>query len=52
MIAGLGAGAVASVLAYNIFGHIRQRVAIWKNPWATIDSSGKEYMAHLVTGVE
>ena len=40
MIAGLGAGAVASVLAYNIFGHIRQRVAIWKNPWATIDSSG------------
>ena len=40
MIAGLGAGAVASVAAYNVFGHIRQRVAIWKNPWATIDSSG------------
>ncbi|MDQ0150743.1 FtsW/RodA/SpoVE family cell cycle protein [Eubacterium multiforme] len=29
----LGLFAVGSVAAYYMFGHVRQRVLIWKNPW-------------------
>ena len=38
--AGFGAIAVASVAAYQIFPHLRVRVAAWQNPWAVIDNQG------------
>lgn len=40
MLCGIGAGAVASVIAYKLFAHVRQRVTVWLDPWSTIDSSG------------
>ncbi|MCL2397489.1 MAG: FtsW/RodA/SpoVE family cell cycle protein [Defluviitaleaceae bacterium] len=37
---GLGAVSVASVAAYQIFPHLRIRVAAWHNPWADISGQG------------
>ena len=39
-LAGLGAMAAASVAAYQIFPHLRVRVAAWADPWAVIDGQG------------
>ena len=39
-LAGLAAGAVASVGAYFIFGHVRTRVLAWLDPWSRIDGGG------------
>lgn len=33
-LVGLGGGAVASVAAYHLFGHVRKRVDYWKDPFA------------------
>lgn len=38
---GLAAGSAGAIASYYIFDHVRVRVAIWKNPWATY--SGKGY---------
>lgn len=38
---GLGAGALAAVAGYFLFGHVRVRVEAWLDPWA--DISGKGY---------
>lgn len=40
-LAGLAGGAGAAVLGYNLFAHVRTRVAIWLNPWS--DALGKGY---------
>lgn len=41
--AGIGIGIGGSVLAYNMFSHVRVRVAIWKNPWAKYGEVGGGY---------
>ena len=41
LLAGVGGGSVASLLAYQIFGHVRTRVMAWQNPWS--DIAGKGY---------
>lgn len=41
LLAGAGGGSLASVLAFQLFGHVRTRVAAWLNPWA--DIAGKGY---------
>jgi cell division protein FtsW (lipid II flippase) len=38
---GAGGGALAAVLAYKLFGHVRSRVSAWLNPWP--DIAGKGY---------
>ena len=38
--AGLLAGAGASVVAYHLFNHVRVRVEIWKDPFATYSTGG------------
>lgn len=38
---GLLGGAGAAVLGYNMFAHVKVRVAMWKNPWS--DALGKGY---------
>ncbi len=38
---GLLGGAGAAVLGYQLFAHVRTRIAIWRNPWS--DALGKGY---------
>ncbi len=40
ILAGLGAGSAASVVAYKLFNHIRVRVLAWKDPIAAYDEGG------------
>ena len=40
VFAGFSCGAVAAVLAYFMFSHLRVRVQIWRDPWSDISSSG------------
>ncbi len=40
-VAGLGGGAGAAVVGYNMFAHVKVRVAMWRNPWS--DALGKGY---------
>lgn len=42
-LAGLGSGAAASVAAYYLFNHVRQRVIAWKDPIAVYDQAGGGY---------
>jgi cell division protein FtsW (lipid II flippase) len=39
LLAGFGAGGLASVAAYFIFSHVRVRVMGWKDPFSLIDQS-------------
>lgn len=44
---GLAAGAVASVVAYNLFSHVRVRVQAWLDPFTYIDGSGYQISQSL-----
>jgi len=44
---GMGAMSLASVVAYNIFGHVRIRVAIWQDPWADAHGIGHQVVQSL-----
>ena len=37
LVAGFGGGALASVIAYKLFSHVRIRVEVWKDPFANWD---------------
>lgn len=43
--AGLGCG--ASMLAYQLFAHVRERVAAWRNPWSDIAANGYQIAQSL-----
>ena len=47
LAAGLGAGSVASVAAYYLFGHVRTRVIVWKDPFASYDNGGYQVAQSL-----
>lgn len=47
-LAGIGAGAGGAVLAYNLFGHIRVRVAVWQNPWLDYQNYGYQIVQGLL----
>lgn len=47
MAAGLGAGGAASVVAYYLFGHVRTRVQVWKDPFAVYDTGGYQVAQSL-----
>lgn len=46
-MAGLGAGAVACVLAYQFFSHVQVRVMAWSDPWSCIDKEGYQIAQSL-----
>lgn len=45
--AGLGAGCIASYLAYHMFGHVRVRVMAWRDPWKLIENEGYQVSQSL-----
>ncbi len=47
MFLGLGCGAVASVLAYFLFSHVRIRVLAWQNPLSVADDEGYQICQSL-----
>ncbi len=47
VLAGIGAGSVASVVAYNLFSHVRVRVRVWQNPFTSYDSGGYQVAQSL-----
>ena len=44
---GLGGGAAGSVIAYHLFGHVRQRVSAWKDPMAVYQNEGYQIVQSL-----
>ena len=48
VIAGLGAGSLASVIAYHLFGHVRVRVNVWKDPMASYHQGGHQVAQALM----
>ncbi len=44
---GLLAGCGASYLAYRLFGHVRIRVMVWRDPWTMIDKEGYQVSQSL-----
>lgn len=47
ILAGLGAGSAASVVAYHLFNHVRVRVLAWKDPLAVYDRGGYQVAQSL-----
>lgn len=45
---GLTGGVFAAVLGYNMFAHVRTRVAIWKDPWSDYDNLGYQLVQSLI----
>ena len=45
--AGLGAGSIAAVIAYHLFSHVRVRVLVWQDPFATYQSGGYQVAQSL-----
>lgn len=47
IVAGLGAGSAASVVAYHLFNHVRVRVVAWKDPFASYHNGGGQVAQSL-----
>ena len=47
-LCGLGAAAGGSVMMYKLFAHVRTRVAIWRNPWASPQDGGYQIVQSLI----
>ena len=45
---GLGGGAGAAVLGYQMFSHVRARVAMWRNPWSDPLDKGYQIIQALL----
>lgn len=46
--AGLAGGAGAALLGYQMFAHVKRRVAIWLNPWADTEGAGYQIVQSLI----
>lgn len=44
---GIAGGSTGSVIAYFLFGHVRQRVSAWKNPMAVYQNEGYQIVQSL-----
>ena len=47
-IAGLGMGCGAAVIAYKLFPHVQQRVAMWRDPWSDQQVYGHQIVQALI----
>ena len=48
MICGVAGGAGAAVMGYQMFAHVKRRVAIWLNPWADSEGAGYQIVQSLI----
>jgi cell division protein FtsW (lipid II flippase) len=48
LIGGLGLFAVGAALAYQLFGHVRDRVAIWLDPWPQAQDRAYQVVQGLI----
>lgn len=46
-LAGIGAGSAAAVIGYHAFSHIKTRVAVWKDPFASYHEGGYQVAQSL-----
>ena len=46
-VGGMAGGAVASVIAYFLFGHVRQRVTAWKRPFSVYEQEGYQIVQSM-----
>ena len=46
-VVGIGGGSAAAVVAYHLFGHVRQRVSAWKDPMAVYQNEGYQIVQSL-----
>jgi cell division protein FtsW len=44
---GIGGGAAASYIAYQLFSHVKTRVVVWLDPWSYIDNEGYQITQSL-----
>ena len=47
LLLGMGSMSAASYFAYNIFRHVRIRVAIWQDPWVDVHGIGHQIVQSL-----
>lgn len=47
-LCGLGMGAGCAVIAYQMFGYVRERIAIWQNPWSDPLDVGYQVVQSLI----
>ncbi len=47
-IVGLGGGVGAAVLGYQMFAHVKVRVAMWRNPWSDPTDKGYQIIQALL----
>ena len=47
LFGGLGAGSLAAVIAYQLFSHVRIRVAVWRDPFSMIEDRGLQVCQSL-----
>ncbi len=47
LLTGLGGGAIACIVAYNIFDHVKVRVVAFMNPWTYIDDQAYQITQSL-----
>ena len=47
-LSGLGMGAAAAVIAYRALDYVRDRVAIWQNPWSDYEGAGYQLVQSLI----
>lgn len=45
---GVAGGCGAAVLGYQMFAHVKKRVAIWRNPWIYYETSGYQIVQALM----
>lgn len=45
---GLAGGVGAAALGYQMFAHVKKRVAIWRNPWSDYENSGFQIVQSLM----
>lgn len=46
-VLGLGCGGVAAVMGYQLFDHVKTRIAVWQDPWSDIDRTGYQLTQSL-----